>query len=387
MRPCVIILAAGLWQGHSLSQDFKLPGMETATVRLRPGATNAELRMRLSPYGQGGDILTIETADQSVGISLVSPDGRVITRELARQNGFEWELSNADIWEDFDPMRPFTNAIDHWIKFPPNQPSGIYEIHADSRNFTLGSVLKSAFLNGMIAPEIFPSDEVRVVATHNKLIYAQGDRPLIRIAARDGLRPINSVSVSGLLYKARNHQKVGAGTPLVLVQGDDSYVANLPALPEGDYLVEWSASGRRSNGQAFTKNGSFQFVVDSHTIDIIGLAERDIDADRDGLFEEIDVIVKVRVLIAGQYSIGVLAADDAYVNDKEKAEGGGFSGFLEVGERSVTVKLDGRRLARTGPGPYSLVYADAHPVDTKGRAGVIRNPGLTLSVNRSQLPR
>jgi len=386
MRPYFILFALSLWQTLLFSQATKIEGIETETIRLGTGESNGRLRMQLHPYDKGGDVLTIQAADPSVVISLVLPGGRLITRPAADRNGFEWEISKPQSWEDFAVPNPFPNTVLHMIRFPPNQPSGEYEIRVDSSQFTEGSALTATFVGGSTASDYFGVGEMHIEATHNKLLYAQGERPVVRIEVRDGLRPVNPASVNGSLYQARSRQKVGTGVPLAFVKNQDSYTATLAALPVGEYLVEWSTAGKRTSGEAFSEKGSFQFAVGSVRAEIISFSEQGVDLDRDGRFEEIDVIVKVRIPVPGQYMLVILVAGDVYLDANDKAERGEFRGHLDVGETTLKLKLNGQRLAQTGAGPYRIVSANLQSVFPVDVPPTKRNPRFTLAVKRSQLP-
>jgi hypothetical protein len=381
-----------------------MEGIESGSVLLRAGESNGQLRMQLHPYGNGSDILRIDVADPAVLFSLVLPDGREVTRKLAERTRFEWEISKLVTWEDFDRVNQIPNLVQHSIRFPPEQPSGEYGIRVDASQLSEWSTVSATFFDGRLAPDLLELDRVNGEATHNKMVYTAGDRPVIELDLRDGLRPLKSASANGRFFPAAGTQVTGEGTPFPFLDDGDSYKAILPALPVGEYIVKYGVAGKRTNGEPFSGDqGSFRFIVAHHCADIIGFAERGIDLDEDGRVEEIEVTAKVRILRPGEYRLKIVVSGDPNADGANlkshlgKAQRVAFRGRLEAGETSLRLKLNGQDLAQSGREPYHIIHARLTSSDSVKNLrmssqdsacapATVFGPRFRLAVLRSQLP-
>ncbi len=121
-------------------------------------------------------------------------------------------------------------------------------------------------------------------------------------------------------------------------------------LAAGDYPVVVSASGTRSTGAAFSREDFTLATVSASHSSFAGFADRGVDTDGDGFFNQLVVDVDLDVTDAADYRVFGVLEDSAGNRHQAFA-----TAHLDAGPGTVSLAFDGESLFQNRvDGPYTL---------------------------------
>jgi hypothetical protein len=249
-----VIFGASLFAQTAMGPSpLDLAGGSTQSAPVYAG-TVAPLQITLDPTATGGDTLDVAIHDPSIVISLVRPDGVVVTAANAASLGYTFVTALADGSVISLPLGSFTAAGPHVvIGFGSAQSPGVYTIRAD------GTALAS---DNFVSVAYYSSSNVKAGAATGSLSYTLGDTVALSGLLYDGTSPILNATVTAQVF---------APTILTSQVSLSNYVLISRTSPDSfttqyEYSVTITNNGAAQqavSGTASSADASVQFVRSS----------------------------------------------------------------------------------------------------------------------------
>jgi len=283
------------------------------------------------------DTLTVQmywTAGQ-VGLEMVTPNGEVIDPSSA-QNTPSVEYYDPDEGPSVRGYRVSEPQTGAWTLRAIGD-----DVPADSVSYAIQTGLKGSAiaLSASTKEEFYRSGEQ--ITVEAKLQESNSVLSSASVQARV-VRPDSSIAQLTLLDDGAN----GDGA-----DGDGVYAATLDGTaPAGWYDFFVTAEG--TSGTSFSRKAFTQVPVSSSNSGFTGsIEESTSDADDDGLTDELDIEVGVRIDEAGKYFLGgrLTGTDGSFIGSR------GVDTTLSAGTHVLDLSFSGRRIYESGlDGPYQL---------------------------------
>jgi hypothetical protein len=174
------------------------------------------------------------------------------------------------------------------------------------------------------------------------MFYRAGDKVELLGAVFEGSRGVNDARLSGVAVAIdKDGLPVGTPMPVTLERSrgagsDGSYYGELPTTAVGKYDVGLKVTGKYADGKEFERNAATSIDIQPRRAQIVSVTERPLDDDGNGLIDRIEFTARIKVEMAGRYSLRVdMGGMQAY-----------GIGELAVGEGIITAFVERSGLIR-----------------------------------------
>jgi hypothetical protein len=357
--------------------QIPLIAVNSAEAELPAGARDVVASITVDPSAAGGDFLAVMLTAEGVRIEIELPDGRRVTQTSASSAGFEWEVAGEALEDDL--LFPgLQGKVNNLILMPPQAPPGKYLIHADASGVKEVSALMVVF---MPSGGIGQQDTVTVALTSAEMFYRAGDKVELIGAVFEGGRGVNDARLSGAAVAIdKDGLPVGTPMPVTLERSsgagsDGNYHGELPTTAVGKYDVGLKVTGKYADGKEFERNAATSIDIQPRRAQIVSVTERPLDDDGNGLIDRIEFTARIKVEMAGRYSLRVdMGGMQAY-----------GIGELAVGEGIITAFVEHSGLIRLpADGPYKIearLFRQESSGD--GFASLLADAGMSRAYKRS----
>jgi hypothetical protein len=326
------------------AQERHLPvalrGVQYKVSRLAPGSPSGEAVFHIDRCGSVHVELLSGTGDLQVGID--GPAGLSIDASTVYGLGGRFEL------QEITPPEgsPLTRGFHYIFDFPwPGEGNYTVRFKAPGSPSRDVVVITEVTTDSSIVAKLLASESVLTLGTTAVLSAAVFDGKAavagadVALTARTGSAPPVSLTL-------RDDGRSGDAAA-----GDGLYSGRFVPSQPGDYVAAVTIKGTTAGGVSFTRQSTTSFsVVEPGGGLTRTVQDQGVDADRDGLFEEVVVDVQVKINRAGRYR--------AFVHLKTAAgqtlvRSGAMT--LPTGTHNIRVKFDAAALHELGEdGPYYL---------------------------------
>jgi hypothetical protein len=376
-----------------LLQDF--PGVKiTSTVRLAVGSTGTKLSLSLTA-GTESAVIDIAPTDPRVSVTLRFPDGTIVNRENAKENGVAWRLSN---WPPSGPsgdlfgfgaamegtmMLP-VEGVHHQILFEKGvRKTGNYVIQVNASGSDRASEVTAMFLPlesafkqfGKAFDEIgnppLGSGETKVVShgvdhdhfAMDKIDLAIG-LPGVRIR-----EPIQFSSRATVKSPGPDQQAKPIDLQIPFTHGSDGLYHGVFIPPVGGlYQITTEVRGTQESGQPFTGAGDpVSVLIFPLAARLNRLTDRAVDTDGNGRPDRLDITAHVDIIEAGDYRFDVQLQETGF-----PGWGKSINVTVGPGSQEMTVSFSGLELYERMKldGPYRVSVTFMAPLTNSQTSGV-----------------
>lgn len=361
------------------AQERRLPvalrGLQYKVSRLVPGSPSGDAVFHIDRCGSVHVELLSGVGD--LRVSIEGPSGLSIDASTVYGLGGRFELQEIPPPENSSLTRGF-----HYIFDFPWPGEGNYTVRFEAPGSRTEDVV--------VITEV--TTDSRIVAT---LLASESVLPLGRTAVLSAAVFDGTAAVAGadVALTART----GSGPPVSLTLRDDGRSGDaaagdglysgkfVPSQP-GDYVAAVTIKGTTAGGVSFTRQSTTSFgVVEPGGGLTRTVRDQGVDANRDGLFEEVAVDVQVNINRAGRYRAFVHLKT---AGGQTLVRSGAMT--LATGTHNVRVKFDADALYKLGEGgPYQLKLIELVSLGETGAvpSGRIVNIGQTRDYRLTQYQR
>lgn len=321
----------------------------TQAVLAPAGSQSDVVEFPADPRPGGGDVVQVISSTPEATVSLILPNGAVVTAANAASLGFEFGVltdgafaNNGDALSIFGA--PGTNTF---ISFPPASPAGTYGVRVDATAATAETAALVTY---------YSSSLVRAGVATNSSVYRVGEKVVISGLVFDGPTPIRNATVLAAVDDVDRPEAdpvqvtLTDSGPLDVTPGDGIYTGSFTPDHAGDFAVAIKATGTSAANLPFARTASAEFNVTPATARFVSFRSEGRDDDGDGLIDEVLVTAGVDVQVAGQYqfALTLVAANGQKTNTQTLAD-------LSQGAQQISVSFPAQDILRLGAnGPYSL---------------------------------
>ncbi|HEX8351480.1 MAG TPA: proprotein convertase P-domain-containing protein [Pyrinomonadaceae bacterium] len=321
----------------------------TQAVLAPAGSQSNVVEFPADPRPGGGDVVQVTSSTAEAAVSLVLPNGVEVTPANAASLGFEYGVladgaftGNGDALSVFSA--PGTNTF---ISFPPASPAGTYRVKIDASAATAETAALVTY---------YSSSLVRAGVATNSSVYRVGEKVVISGLVFDGPTPVRNATVLASVDDVDRPDAdpvqltLTDSGPLDVTPGDGIYTGSFTPDHAGDFAVAIKATGASAANLAFARTSSTDFNVTPTTARFVSFRNEALDADGDGLVDEVLVTAGLDVQAAGQYqfALTLVAGNGQKTNAQTLAD-------LSQGAQQISVSFPAQDILRLGvDGPYAL---------------------------------
>jgi hypothetical protein len=367
-----------------------LIGVNSAAAELPAGARDVVASITVDPSPSGGDLFAVMLMAEGIQIHIELPDGRSITKESATSAGFTWDVESQGQGDAF-LLPGLQGKVNHILVLPPKAPAGTYRVHADAGALKADSVVMLMFLplGDSAGRAAARRDTVRVALMSPETFHYAGDKVKLLAGVFDGNRGVTDAQLTAVAA-AVDEDGTPKGKPISVkfrlsgVGADGSYEADLPMTAVGKYEVALKVKGKYADGTEFERSAATDVTIEPRRAKILGVTERPVDKDGNGLVDEIEVTARVKAELAGEYALTVdlVAGSGKYMQGYGKAQ-------LGIGDGNITATFPNFSLLHMeADGPYKI-NARLFRREGSGQAfaSLLEDGGVTRAYKRSSFDR